>query len=65
MKVSYDYDQDPRYGWVSIDIEDSKDPLIIIHDESGSHGFTYNDGEMTPTCICAAWAESECSCGLY
>lgn len=65
MQVSYEYDQDPRYGWASIDVSDHVEPLIIIHDETGSHGFIYSDGEMKPTCICSAWNESECACGLY
>lgn len=65
MKVSYEYDQDPRYGWASIDLENDREPLIIIHSEDGSHGFTYSDGMMIPTCICSAWCESECGCGLY
>ena len=61
--VSWQYDQDPRYGWVSIDTErDRGSSTLIIVD---NYGFTYKDGTMTPTCICSAWNESECSCGLY
>lgn len=66
MKTEYVYDQDPRYGWVHIDMEEKKYGLIVVQDESGiSYGFNYKDGEMTPTCICNAWDESECGCGLY
>lgn len=62
MKCTYDHDQDPRYGWASIMTEGRKEVLIVVHDESGSHGFTFCDGKMTPTCICSAWNESECCC---
>ena len=63
MKVSFEHDQDPRYGWASIDIEEAKEALIIVHGgEVGSLGFTFKNGEMTPTCICSAWNESECAC---
>ena len=64
MKVSYEYDQDPRYGWVSIDLEGKKKGLIIIHTSKGSFGFNFSekDGSMTPACLCHAWHESECSC---
>ena len=63
MKVSYEFDQDPRYGWASIDVEGEEDSLIIIHGgERGPHGFTFKDGDMIPTCICSAWYEHECSC---
>jgi hypothetical protein len=65
-KVTHEYDQDPRYGWVSIDIRGDSSVLVVIHSESGgSQGFTYSNGEMTPTCLCTAWSASECSCGLY
>ena len=62
MKASYEFDQDPRYGWASVDLEGAPDGLVIIHAANGSHGFTYSDGEMTPTCICNAWSDSECAC---
>lgn len=62
MQVSYQYDQDPRYGWASIQIEKGERCLIVVHDETGSHGFSYENGEMTPTCICSAWNASECAC---
>lgn len=63
--VSWQYDQDPRYGWASINIGDDSEILIVVHDETGSHGFTYANGEMTPTCLCNAWSADECGCGLY
>jgi hypothetical protein len=66
IKVTHEYDQDPRYGWASVDIGMAKEVLVVIHSESGgSRGFNYYDGEMTPTCLCNAWSTSECACGLY
>ena len=65
MKCTYEYDLDPRYGWARVDVEGFSEPLIIIQDEEGSHGFIYKDGEMKPTCLCNAWNEGECACGLY
>lgn len=63
MRVSFEHDQDPRYGWASVDIGEKKDALLIVHSlEFGSLGFKFRDGEMTPTCICSAWSVSECSC---
>ena len=62
MKVSCEYDQDPRYSWASIDVEGHREPLIVIHCEDGSYGFIFKDGEMLPTCICSARSEYECSC---
>ena len=61
--VSWQYDLDPRYGWISIDTErgEGKETLIVVD----NHGFTYKDGKMTPTCICNAYHENECGCGLY
>jgi hypothetical protein len=63
MKVSFEYDQDPRYGWAFIDLGDSSEGLIIIRTDEGSKGFMYTDGEMKPTCICSAWSRNECACG--
>jgi len=62
MKVEKLHDQDPRYGWVSIDPEGDQGVLIIIHSESGSLGFMFRDGEMKPTCICSAYEANECAC---
>jgi len=63
MIVKYEYDQDPRYGWASIDVTGFNLPLIVIHsEENGSEGFIYKNGMMIPSCICSAWNESECSC---
>lgn len=64
MKVSHQYDQDPRYGWASIDLDGQTTGLIVVHTEKGSFGFNFSEreGTMTPTCICAAWSQSECSC---
>jgi hypothetical protein len=66
IKVTHEYDQDPRYGWASVDIGDNNSVLVIINSAcGGSQGFTYYAGEMTPTCLCNAWSASECACGLY
>ena len=63
MNVSFRYDQDPRYGWASVDIGEKTAALIIVHSEKyGSRGFEFRDGEMKPTCICSAWNEGECAC---
>jgi hypothetical protein len=63
MKVSYEFDQDPRYGWVRVSMGDSKSALFVVHSEGhGSQGFEFKDGEMTPACICSARSEGECAC---
>jgi hypothetical protein len=63
MKVDYQYDQDPRYGWASIDVSEDKNPLIVIHTASGSKGYTVNsDDELVGTCICHAYYSGECGC---
>lgn len=64
MKASYQYDQDPRHGWASVDLEGATTVLIVVHTPKGSFGFNYveRDNSMRPTCICNAWEESECSC---
>lgn len=64
MKVSYEFDQDPRYGWASIDLDGQTTGLVVVHTASGSLGFAFSerDQEMAPTCICSAWSESECAC---
>ena len=56
--ISYEYDQDPRYGWVSVDTEDRKSLLFVVD----NNGFIYEDGTMKPTCICYARSENECGC---
>jgi len=66
MNCSYEYDQDPRYGWVSVNMGDKKEGLIVVQDEGGvCYGFTYSDGKMVATCICNAYSKAECGCGLY
>lgn len=64
MIVSHEYDQDPRYGWASVDLDGQTTGLIVVYDNGRSYGFNYCKGKMTPTCLCNAWNESECSCGL-
>ena len=43
MKVSYEYDKDPRYGWASIDVSGERHPRIVIHSDSGSRGYTVDE----------------------
>jgi hypothetical protein len=63
IKVSYEYDQDPRYGWASIDVTESRNPLIIVYTTKGSRGYTVNTkGFLVPTCICSATTRGECGC---
>lgn len=62
MKCTYEYDQDPRYGWASIDLEGKETGMIVIHASNGSFGFEFSDGVMTPVCICNVWDEGECAC---
>lgn len=57
-EARYIYDLDPRYGWIDIQTYGRKELTIVID----GNGFTYNDGRLTPTCICSAWNESECGC---
>jgi len=60
--VSYQYDQDPRYGWADIDMGDRAEVLIVVHGPSGSRGFLCDGKTMTPTCICSARCARECGC---
>ncbi len=63
VDVKYEYDNDPKYGWVSINQNDSKEITIVVHsEEHGSLGYKFTDGEMLPICICSAYCPSECSC---
>lgn len=63
IKTSYNYDQDPRYGWVSIDMDKSTSVDIIVQDKGGvSYGYTFRDGNIAPTCICSARSRGECGC---
>lgn len=64
MKCEYLYDQDPRYGWASIELDGRSTATIVIHGEEGSRGFEYTEktGEFTPVCICHAYHEYECCC---
>ena len=75
MKLKYDYDQDPRYGYYRIKVE-SKDRSqyrgmveVIVDDEDGgtlaAYSLNTKTGEITPTCMCNAWSESECACGNF
>lgn len=64
MRVTYEYDNDPRYGWASVDLEEKTTGLVIVHSNRGSLGFRFNEREMSmePTCICSARRRHECSC---
>ena len=71
MKLEYDYDQDPRYGWYRLKVEEEDNSLVeVIVD--GVDGGTLKayllntaTGELKPTCVCNAWNVSECACGNY
>ena len=71
MKLEYDYDQDPRYGWYTLKVESSDGARVevIVDGEDGGTLETYvlntETGEFKPTCMCNAWNESECACGNY
>ncbi len=71
MKLKYDYDQDPRYGWYILKVEsgDRRKVEVIVDGEDGGTLATYllntETGEVKPTCMCNAWSESECACGNY
>ena len=64
IKISYLYDQDPRYGWFDVQLPETKNNFeIVVHGfENGSLGFTFDGENFVPTCICSAWNVSECSC---
>lgn len=62
VSASYNFDQDPRYGWVNIDSEDEKPITIVIQSGGGSYGYIFSKGEFKPTCICSAWSAGECTC---
>ena len=62
MRVSYEYDQDPRYGWVRIESDISSFTVVVEGREGQTHGFQFTGGKMVPTCICSARSEGECGC---
>lgn len=39
-------------------------PVLVVEAEYGTFGYDINTstGEVTPTCVCSAWNESECCC---
>lgn len=53
---------DPRYGWISIQANGRKSLDLVIQTDDGSYGFTFEDGEFKPHCICNAYHEGECGC---
>jgi hypothetical protein len=71
MRLEYDYDQDPRYGWHTLRVEEGDGKLIelIVDGADGGTLATYSldttTGEFKPVCMCNAWNESECACGNY
>lgn len=62
MIVSFEYDQDPRYGWARVDLDGQTTGLIIVVDNGKHYAFNFCKGEMKPTCICHAYEPSECGC---
>ena len=71
MRLECDYDQDPRYGWHRLRVEEGDGKLIelIVDGADGGTLATYSldatTGEFKPVCMCNAWNESECACGNY
>ncbi len=71
MKLEYAYDQDPRYGWYILKVEERDASLIevVVDDVDGGTMKCYllnaATGEFKPTCMCNAWNGSECGCGNY
>jgi hypothetical protein len=61
-KVSIEHDQDPRYGWVRVELTGNTAGLIIVDVDNECYGFEFKDGLMTPTCICRARSARECAC---
>ena len=59
-KVSYQYDQNPSYGWVDIEDRSAKEITIVINNSA----FAYDTENYTfsPVCICHARHEGECGC---
>ena len=60
MKSSYEYDMDPRYGWVCIDTEGSSTAFIMINNKG--YSWSEKTNQVVPVCSCNAWEESECCC---
>lgn len=60
--VSYQYDMDPRYGWVHVDATGHKSLQFVIMHEGKHYSFDFSNGNMSPRCCCAAWDASECCC---
>ena len=61
VKVSYNYDLDPRYGWIHVYSErESFD--IVIQTPNGAFGYTFKNGSFEPYCVCHAYHEGECCC---
>lgn len=59
----YDFDQDPRYGWVKVDAFDHKGPIdIIIQTGEGTYGYSFKNGVFEPFCTCSARSAGECCC---
>jgi hypothetical protein len=42
-------------------------PVLVIQGDFGSNGYDVNTetGELTRTCICFAYTDSECVCGYF
>ena len=62
MKVSYEYDQDPRYGWVRVDADISSFTFVVQDRKGETYGFQFSEGKVVPTCICHARSANECAC---
>lgn len=62
INASYQFDLDPRYGWVSVTSEDERPISFVIQQGGRSYGYNFKDGNFEPTCICSAWSAGECCC---
>lgn len=63
INASYQFDLDPRYGWVSAISEDGDHPIDFVIQQGGRcYGYTFNGGNFEPTCVCSAWSAGECCC---
>jgi hypothetical protein len=59
--ASYQFDLDPRYGWVAV-MSDEPKIMFVIQTPDGAFGYTFNNGEFTPCCVCHAYEPGECCC---
>ena len=61
VTASYNFDQDPRYGWVHV-MSDRESFDLVIQTPDGAFGYTFKGGEFIPRCVCNAYHAGECCC---